>query len=59
MFQFIHKLFEVFNLLKNFEAGYSTHSKNEMLVKHGDKVYKLTIVELGEGEIEDYIKELS
>lgn len=58
MFELIHKLFESLNNLKRFEAGYTSENQNEMLVKFDNKVYKLSLVELGEGETSDYIKEL-
>jgi len=56
MFELIHKLYTILNQLKGFEAGYSTDNFETMIVNYKGKNYKITIKELGEGNIENYIR---
>lgn len=58
MFKLIHRMYSVFTQLKSFEAGYSTQSNDSMIVKFEGKNYRVTIEELGEGDIGEYIRKL-
>lgn len=58
MFELITKLHNLLNAMKGFESGYSSENKKEMLIKHKNKVYKVSLEELGEGEIIDHINKL-
>jgi hypothetical protein len=58
MFEFIHKLYSLLNQFKGFEAGYSTQNTKAMIIKYGDKNYKITVEELGDGDIGIYVNKL-
>ncbi|MFE8701176.1 hypothetical protein ACFYKX_11275 [Cytobacillus sp. FJAT-54145] len=58
MFEIIHKLYEVLNLVKKLEAGYTSANPKAMLVSYENKVYKMTLEEVGEGKVEDHINTL-
>lgn len=55
MKQIIFKLHDILNMIKGFEAGYTSKNSKSMIVKFECKNYKVTIEELGEGEVIDYI----
>ncbi len=47
----IHKLFALLTMIKDFDAGYSSKNRKSMIVSYKNKVYRLDISEVGEGEI--------
>lgn len=51
MIKQIAKLNNVLNMMKDFDAGYTTANKNEMLIKSEGKVFKLTLQEVDETEL--------
>jgi hypothetical protein len=58
MLRIISKLYDILNQFKGIEAGYTTKNKNQMIIKFEDKNYKLTIEEVGEGDIMEHIERL-
>lgn len=58
MFDFIHKLHQVLNMIKGLEAGYSTSEMHGLIVKHNEKVFKVEIRYVGEGEVNDHMYRL-
>lgn len=59
MFELIHKLHEHLNQLKRFESGYTSANNKSMLVKFDEKIYRVDIKEVGEGEIIDHMDTLN
>lgn len=57
-YETIQELAMKLNDLKKFEAGHTSRNQNEMLIKHEGKVLKLSLEELGEGEMCDYMDKL-
>lgn len=57
-YELIYKLHLILNALKGMAAGHSSHNRNEMIVEKDNKVYKLSLEELGEGKVEDYMNKL-
>jgi len=58
VFKLIHELHVILNRLKGFEAGYTSQNQSSMLVKQDGLIYKVSIEQVGEGEIEDHFDEL-
>jgi hypothetical protein len=54
----IHYLHSILTVLKGFEAGYTTSNNSQMIISNGGKVYKLTLEEVGEGQVDDYMNQL-
>lgn len=54
MQRIISKLHDILNLIKGFEAGYTSSNNKAMLIKNENKVYRIVIEELGEGEVKDF-----
>jgi hypothetical protein len=54
----ISKLHDILNQFKGIEAGYTTRNTNQMIVNFEGKNYKLTIEEVGEGDIMEHIDRL-
>ena len=53
MFELQHKLHAILNALKGFKSGYTSANSKALLVKFDNKLVKVTLEEVGEGEIED------
>lgn len=51
----MHELHNLLNMLKGFTAGYKSSNGKEMLIEKEGQVYKITIEEIGEGSVEDFI----
>jgi hypothetical protein len=58
MLRIVTKIAEGLDRLKGFRTGYSTATKDKLLVEIGGKVYLATIEELGEGEVEGFLNKL-
>lgn len=54
----IAKLHDALNMLKDFDAGYTTRNKKQMIVKFEGVNYKVTLEEIGEGDIAEHLKRL-
>lgn len=58
MFKLIHTLYSFLNQMKSFEAGYSTASKDSMIVKYEGRNYRVTLEDLGEGDMGEHVNKL-
>lgn len=52
-----HDLHDILNMLKGYQAGYSTSNKTSLVVKRNAVNFKVEIKPLGSGDIEDWIKQ--
>ena len=52
MRELIIKLHTVLNLIKDFDAGYSTDQKDQMMIDYKGKRYMITLAELCDTEYE-------
>jgi len=55
MFELIHKLYTILNQIKGFESGYTTSNSKAIIINFKGNNYKVTIEELGDGSIDEYI----
>lgn len=59
MLRLISKLHDALNQFKSFDAGYTTSNNTQMIVQFDGVNYKVTLEELGAGEIIDHVRRLS
>jgi hypothetical protein len=58
VYEILWKLHTLLNDLKGFRAGHTSRNHSSMIVEKDNKVYKLSLEELGEGTVEDYMNQL-
>lgn len=49
MFKLVHKLHDILNSLKGFEAGYTTKNLDSMVMQYDGKIYRIDIKQIDEG----------
>jgi hypothetical protein len=55
-FQFTNRIVDVLEMFKDFRAGYTTRNLKRFMLEFKNTLYEAQIKELGEGEIQDFIK---
>lgn len=58
-FTFTKKVMNVLDLFKGFATGYTVVNMETFFFEYGDILYKAKVTELGEGTIQEHMKEVS
>lgn len=56
IFRFMTKIARIFEMCKGFDTGFTTSCQDKMILEHNSSVLEVEFVNLGEGDIHDFLK---